>query len=96
MFKSRLINIYWSFSLQHNISQRTKFQYQLQLIKLAFTNSTIILGDLNLDWAKRYNTAYSHKNYFEDFEMSLGNLHLNQLIDFNTDKIPFDDNIQKF
>ena len=61
--KTRLINIYRSFSPQHNISQRDKFCYQLGLINLAFTNSTIVLGDFNLDWGKRFDTAYSHKNY---------------------------------
>ena len=76
--KTRLINIYRSFSPQHNISQGDKFHYQLGLIKLAFTNSTIVLGDFNLDWQKRFDTAYSHKNYFEDMEELLGDFNINQ------------------
>ena len=46
----RQINIYKSFSPQHGVSQRDKFNYQLDLIHIALTPSTLLLGDLNLDW----------------------------------------------
>ena len=73
-----------SFSPQHNIPQRDKFRFQLGLIKLAFTKSTIVLGDFNLDWGKRFDAAYSHKNYFEVMEEFLGHCNLNQLVDVPT------------
>ena len=38
----RLINLYRSFSPQNNVSQRAKFGYQLDLIKIAKTPNTII------------------------------------------------------
>ena len=76
----RVLRVYLFKRPQHNVSQRDKLCYQLQLIKLAFTNSTIVLGDFNLDWSRRYDTAYSYKNYYEDMEENLGEFNLNQLI----------------
>ena len=38
--KLRIINIYRSFTPQENVGQREKFKYQLNLIKIAMTNST--------------------------------------------------------
>ena len=67
----QLINVYRSFSLQHNINQRDKFTIQLQLIKAAYTPTTIILGDFNLDWNKKFDASYAYKNYFEDMELHL-------------------------
>ena len=60
--KWRLINVYRSFAPQHNVTQRDKFVYQLGLIKQAFTTSSILLGDFNLDWQRRHDISYSHKN----------------------------------
>ena len=78
--KARIINIYRSFTQQHNLSQRDKFRYQLGLIRTAFTRSTIILGDFNLDWNKHYDMSYSHSNYFHDMEELLGDLDLIQTV----------------
>ena len=44
--KTRIINIYRSFSPQNGVSQRNKFIYQLQLVKNTMNESTILLGDL--------------------------------------------------
>ena len=82
--KARIINIYRSFTPQHNLSQRDKFRYQLGLIRTAFTRSAIILGDFNLDWNKHYDMSYSHSNYFHDMEELLGDLDLIQTVNFNT------------
>ena len=82
--KWRLINVYRSFAPQHNVTQRDKFVYQLGLIKQAFTTSSILLGDFNLDWQRRHYVSYSHKNYFSDMENLLGTLNLNQLVNFTT------------
>ena len=82
--KWRLINVYRSFAPQHNVTQRDKFVYQLGLVKQAFTTSSILLGDFNLDWQRRHDVSYSHKNYFSDMENLLGTLNLNQLVNFTT------------
>ena len=51
---TRLINVYWSFSLQNGISQREKFKYQLSIIKKAFCKmNCILLKDFNLNYAKK-------------------------------------------
>ena len=54
----QLINVYRSFSRQHNINQRDKFTIQLQLIKAAYPPMTIILGDFNLDWNKKFDASF--------------------------------------
>ena len=76
----RIINVYRSFSPQHNINQRDKFTIQLQLIKAAYTPTTIILGDFNLDWNKKFVASYAYKNYFEDMELHLEEFGLNQMV----------------
>ena len=38
---ARIINLYRSFNPQNGVSQRTKFKYQLSLIKESFTNNTV-------------------------------------------------------
>ena len=43
---------------------------------------TILLEDFNLDWSKRFNNNYPYKNYHNDIEGTLGNLGLNQMVDF--------------
>ena len=80
----RIINIYRSFSPQHGVSQRDKFNTQLDLIGLAITPKTIILGDFNLDLAKSKNPDYSLKNYFNDMDSKLTTHHLTQMVDFPT------------
>ena len=80
----RQMNIYRNFSLQHGVSQRDKFNYQLDLIHNALTPSTLLLRDLNLDWTKRHNQNYGSKNYFTDMEEKLGNHNLKQRVDFIT------------
>ena len=76
----RIINFYRSFSPQHYTSQRDKFTYQLQLIKAALTASTIVLGDFNLDWSRRFDASYAYKNYFEDMELQLEEFGLKQIV----------------
>ena len=76
----RIINVYRSFSPQHYTNQRDKFLYQLQLIKAAMNASTIVLGDFNLDWARRFDASYAYKNYYEDMELHLEEFGLNQIV----------------
>ena len=81
---SRIINLYRSFTPQHDVTQRDKFGYQLDLIKNALTTNTILLGDFNLDWSKHHSEDYSHKNYFSDMDHKLGASNPIQLVDFIT------------
>ena len=80
--KSRLINIYRSFTPQSGDSQRENFQYQLILIKKALENceNCILLGDFNLNYAKKNNVGYKYENFFNDFDEVLFNMNLIQLI----------------
>ena len=41
----RIINVYRSFNPQNNVSARDKFKYQLEIIKSAMTQSTVLIGD---------------------------------------------------
>ena len=80
----RLINIYRSFRPQENITAREKFKYQLGLIKDAMNSNTILVGDFNIDYFKKFDVDYVHKNLFRDFDESLSDFGLAQLIDFAT------------
>ena len=80
----RVINIYRSFTPQDNIGQREKFKYQLNLMKIAITNNTIILGDFNIDDGKRLNIDYAYRNYFCDLDEVFSEFGLVQLINFVT------------
>ena len=80
----RVINVYRSFNPQDNIGQREKFQYQLNLMKIAITNNTIILGDFNIDDGKRLNIDYAYRNYFCDLDEVFSEFGLVQLINFVT------------
>ena len=81
---TRIINLYRSFAPQDNIGQREKFRYQLELIKNAMTQNTIILGDFNIDDGRRYDVNYAYKNYFNDLDEAFSNFGLIQLIEFET------------
>ena len=81
---NRIINVYRSFNPQGNINARNKFKYQLEIIKNAMCDKCILLGDFNLDYSKVFDVNYSHKLLFEDFEESLANLELIQLVNFVT------------
>ena len=53
-------------------------------MKNAFLHNAVILGDLNLDYNKRFDMSYQRKDYFELFEDYLGELNLLQLVTFDT------------
>ena len=80
----RLIKIYRTFCPQNQINARVFFNYQLNLIRNAFTNNTILLGDLNLDWNKKGLNSYAFNHYFDDMDLALDNLNLDQLVNFPT------------
>ena len=73
--KKRVINIYRSFN-PNGEPAKDLFIRQLDLIHAAFNDSTVIMGDFNLDYTKRHNVNYDRKNYFELFETKLNDLNL--------------------
>ena len=46
--------------------------------------SSHLLGDVNLDWLRKFDFNYAYKNYLEDMEDQLGNHGLNQIVDHPT------------
>ena len=52
--------------------------------KKAFCKGAIMLGDFNLDHLKKHCINYSNKNLFEDFEESLSDLNLIQIVTSTT------------
>ena len=80
----RIISIYRTFKPQENITAREKFNYQLNLIKIDLTPESILLGDFNIDDAKRFEVNYTNRNLFCDFEEKLSNFGLFQHINFAT------------
>ena len=67
----RILSIYRTFKPQENNTARQIFTYQLDLIKIALTPETILLGDFNIDDAKRFEVNYVNRNLFCDFEVKL-------------------------
>ena len=47
---------------------RTKFLYQLEIIRNAMIDKCILLGDFNLNYDKIYDDNYAHRALFDDFE----------------------------
>ena len=45
-----------------DVTHREKFNYQLEIINAAWSASTILLEDFNLDWARRHDNSYADKN----------------------------------
>ena len=66
------------------MSERDLFSNQLDIVKSAFNNDTVIIGDLNLDYNKRFDVNYSREGFFEMFDAILGELNLLQLVKFDT------------
>ena len=59
----RIITIYRTFKPQENVTAREKFGMQLNLIKLLCTKNCVILGDFNVDHAKKYDVTYATNIY---------------------------------
>ena len=43
--------------------------------------STILLGDFNFNWVKRFDVSDAFKNYFEDMELALGDYDMIQMLE---------------
>ena len=82
--KTRIINVYRPFNPPNNQTQSDFFEAQLNLIKLHTTQSTIIIGDFNLDQSRSFDLSYSHKKYFEIMRATFQPINLIQLVNFPT------------
>jgi hypothetical protein len=60
------------------------FQRQLNIIKNALNNDTILLSDFNSDWSHRWVPNYSFKNYFKAMDYTLTDTNLIQLVKIPT------------
>ena len=80
----RLINIYRCFNPQEGISAKDKFLIQLELINIAMTQNTLIIGDFNLDYRRRFDVEYRLSGLFKSFDDILGDKNLIQKIEFTT------------
>ena len=80
----RIINVYRSFNPQNNVNARTKFIYQLSIIKNAMCNKCLVIGDFNLDYSRVNDVNYHNKLLFNDFEDALSEFELNQVVNCTT------------
>jgi endonuclease/exonuclease/phosphatase family metal-dependent hydrolase len=80
----RIINIFRCFNPQEGITPKEKFLIQLNLIKSAITQHTILLGDFNMDYSKRFDVGYRLRDLFGSFDELLGDVGLMQLVNFPT------------
>ena len=81
--KTRIINVYRSFN-PVGMTARNKFLQQLKAVKHAWSVNTVVLGDFNLDYKKKYQHDYTHHVLFQDFEEHLSEKNLIQLVNFPT------------
>jgi exonuclease III len=79
-----IINIYRCFNPQEGISAKNKFISQLELINMATTPNTIVIGDFNVDYSKRFNVEYRLRDLFNCFDEILGDKNLVQMVNFPT------------
>ena len=81
--KTRIINVYRPFN-PINTTQKQFFENQLALIARNTHHNTFVIGDFNLDFSKKYDISYSHKNYFAMLIEAFAPHNLHQVIDFPT------------
>ena len=82
--KSRIINIYRAFNPPMGLTQKSLFTKQIETLRNASNSNTIIMGDFNLDYNKKNDVTYSHRNYFIELEPLLESFGLIQIINFDT------------
>ena len=80
----QIINVYSCFNPQNNVNARVKFNYQLNIIKNAMCEGCLLIGDFNLDYSKVFDDNYPHNNLFADFDETLSEFNLIQIVDFVT------------
>ena len=77
---TRLVNLYRSFNPANAISARSFLKYQLNLLKIAYLPNTIVMGDFNIDYRRRFDINYTNHELFNDFDDILGDFDLQQLV----------------
>ena len=77
---TRLISIYRTFNPQDGSTAREHFRKQLRVINETKINSTVLIGDFNLDESKRHQINYSQRLLFQDFEEINGHHQFTQLV----------------
>ena len=86
--KYLVINLYRSFSKQHNVSFIDRFHAQLKLIKQTIDkhpyHQTVIMGDFNLNYSLNHKTSYNYKSFFEKLNEVFTPLNLKQIVNFST------------
>jgi hypothetical protein len=60
------------------------FVYQMELIRIASNNNTVVLGDFNLDLNKKGLQNYPFASYFECLDNAFERINVVQLVDFTT------------
>ena len=76
--KVRLITIYRTFNPQDDSTAREFFRKQLRAINEATVETTILMGDFNLDENKRFEVNYGQRNMFQDLDEIIGHHHYTQ------------------
>jgi exonuclease III len=82
--KLRIINIYRPFNPQNAMAPKEFFVYQMELIRIASTNNTIVQGDFNLNLNKKGLHNYSFGSYFVCLDNVIEQTNMVQLVDFTT------------
>ena len=67
-FGQKDLNICRSFNPQNNVNARTKFKYQLEIIKNAMCENCLVIRNFHLDYSRIYEDNYCYKNLFADFD----------------------------
>ena len=86
--KYRLINLYRLFNPPNNVGQVEHFANQINIIKNTIvedpTRRVIVVGDFNLDDAKKYCVDYKNRNLFNILNIEFDSLDLIQTVTFPT------------
>ena len=82
--KTRIINIYRAFNPPPGLTQKALFDKQIQILNNAANPNVIIMGDFNLDYNKKHDVSYSHRNYFIALDTLTESFNLTQIVNFDT------------
>ena len=79
----RIINLYRSFN-PIGVTPKDLFIKQLKIIKNAFDFYTVVIGNFNLDYNRRFDVTYGNSNLFGEFDLHLEMLNPIQIVNFDT------------
>jgi hypothetical protein len=80
----RLKTLCRSFNPSYGVTPCEFFRYQIGLIKGAYNDNMLLLGDFNLDWNNNISPNYAFSHYYEDLNQGVEKLSLTQLVKFTT------------